>query len=312
MTISEPHSLAGVYAAAVTPMDPHGRPLPEALPRLLDFLRGRGVHGVLLLGTTGEGPSLSPEERLALMRVAAAYRQAHPDLRVLVGTGTPSLDESVRLTRATFDLGLDGVVVLPPYYFRRAPEDGLWAWFAALMRQAVPEDGALFAYHIPQVSGVGFSLDLLARLKEAFPKRFVGLKDSSGDPDFAAALGARFGSDLLVLTGNDRLLSHALRHQAGGAITALANLASPWLRAVWEAFWQGDEERAQAAQTRLNADRAALERFSPFAPTLKAVLPALFGLPAWGVKPPLVPLTDEQAKAALAALRAAGIPGEGG
>lgn len=306
--MSVSHPLAGVYAAAVTPMDARGRPLPEALPRLLDFLRARGVHGVLLLGTTGEGPSHSPEERLALMQAAAAYRQAHPDLRVLVGTGTPSLDETVRLTRATFDLGLDGVVVLPPYYFRRAAEDGLFAWFAALMRQAVPEDGALFAYHIPQIAGVGFSLDLLARLKDAFPRRFAGLKDSSGDPEFAAALGSRFGSDLLVFTGNDRLLSHALRHQAGGAITALANLASPWLREVWEAFQRGDEAHARTFQARLDAARTALERFPPFAPTLKAVLPALFGLPSWGVKPPLVPLGSEVAQAALSALQAAGIP----
>ncbi len=296
------HPLSGIYAAAVTPLDAHGRPLPEDLPRLLDFLRGRGVHGVLLLGTTGEGPSHSPEERLALMQAVAAYRQAHPDLRVLVGTGTPSLDETIRLTRATFDLGLDGVVVLPPYYFRSASEEGLFAWFAALMHQAVPEDGALFAYHIPQISGVGFSLDLLARLKETFPRRFVGLKDSSGDPDLAVALGQRFGPDLLVLTGNDRLLSHALKQGAGGAITALANLASPWLREVWEAFHQGSPAQAAEAQARLNEARTALEQFPPYGPTIKAVLAARFGLPAWGVKPPLLPLTGERAEAALATL----------
>ena len=299
------HPLSGVYAAAVTPMDARGNVRPEDLPRLLDFLRQRGVHGVLLLGTTGEGPSHSPEERLALMRAAAAYRRAHPDFRVLVGTGTPSLEETVALTRATFDLGLDGVVVLPPYYFRNASEDGLFAWFAAVLAQAVPPEGALLAYHIPQVSGVGLSLALLARLKAAFPRRFVGLKDSSGDPAWAAALGERFGSDLLVLNGNDRLLSHALRHGAGGAITALANLASPWLRAVWDAFAAGREDEAQAPQARLDKARAALERFSPYGPTVKAVLPALFGLPRWGVKPPLEPLRGERAEAAIAALGAA-------
>ncbi len=299
------HPLSGIYAAAVTPMDAQGQPLPTQLPPLLDFLRGRGVHGVLLLGTTGEGPSHSPEERLALMQAAAAYRQAHPDLRILVGTGTPSLDETARLTRAAFDLGFDGVVVLPPYYFRGASEEGLERWFAALMRQAVPEDGALFAYHIPSVAGIGFSLDLLARLKEAFPRRFVGLKDSSGDPHWAVALGERFGADLLVFTGNDRLLSHALTHGAGGAITALANLASPWLREVWEAFRRGDPQRAQAPQARLDAAREALEQFPPYGPTVKAMLAARFGLPSWGVKPPLLSLSGPRAEAALATLGAA-------
>ncbi len=299
-------TLPGIYAAAVTPMDDQGRLLPEDLTVLLDWLARRQAHGALLLGTTGEGPSLSPEERLTLMRVAATWRDQHaPDFRLLVGTGTPSLDESVFLTQAAFDLGFDAVVVLPPYYFRGATEDGLFAWFAALMRRAVPADGALLAYHIPQVSGVGLSLDLLARLKEAFPRRFVGLKDSSGDPEHARALGARFGDDLLVFTGNDRLLSHALRHRASGAITALANLASPWLREVWEAFQQGEEERAQAAQARLDKARSALEQFPPYGPTVKAVLAARFGMPTWGVKPPLLPLEGARAAEAVAALGAA-------
>ena len=296
------HSLAGVYAAAVTPMDAQGQPRPGDLPLLLDFLRERGVHGVLLLGTTGEGPSHSPEERLALMRAAADYRRAYPDFRVLVGTGTPSLEETVALTRATFELGLDGVVVLPPYYFRNASEDGLFAWFAALIERAVPPEGTLLAYHIPQVSGVGLSLELLARLKGAFPRRFAGLKDSSGSPEWATALGERFGPDLLVLNGNDRLLSHALRHHAGGAITALANLASPWLRAVWDAFVAGREDEAAAAQARLDRARAALEQFPPYGPTVKVVLSARFGLPRWGVKPPLEPLTGARAAEAVAAL----------
>jgi len=286
------HPLAGIYAAAVTPLDDENRPIPEAIPSLLEFLARRGCHGALVLGTTGEGPSFSPAERLAIMQAATLVRQVAPNFRLLAGTGTPSLTETAELIRAAFDLGYDGVVVLPPYYFRTASEEGLFRWFAALLKAAVPADGALFGYHIPQVSGVGFSLDLLARLREAFPN-FVGIKDSSGDPAHAEALGERFGDDLLVLNGNDRLLTHALAHHAGGAITALANLASPFARRVWDAHQQG--EAAPEAQATLNAARDALEAFPPFAPTVKALLHALHGFPRWAVRPPLLPLTDEKA-----------------
>ncbi len=294
------HPLAGIYAAAVTPADENGIPQTDALPALLGFLAERGCHGALILGTTGEGPSFAPEERLAIMQAAARVRETHPDFRLLAGTGTPSLSETILLTKAAFDLGYQGVVVLPPYYFRDAPEEGLFRWFAALLKATVPPDGALFGYHIPQVSGVGFSLNLLARLRAAFPN-FVGLKDSSGDPDHAAALGARFGDDLLVLNGNDRLLTHALAHHAGGAITALANLASPWLREVWEAHQQG--RAAPAAQETLNRARDVLEAYPPFAPTVKALLHALHGFPRWGVRPPLLPLPPQREQEATQALQ---------
>lgn len=295
--------LQGIYVAVVTPMTPDGLPKPEDLEPLFAFLIRRGAHGVLLLGTTGEGPSHSLEERLALMRAAAAVREGLPGFRVLVGTGTPSLEETLALTKAAFDLGLDAVVVLPPYYFRTATEEGLFSWFAEVLRRAVPRDAALLGYHIPQVSGVPLSLRLVTRLAETFPN-FVGLKDSSGDPAYVQALGERFRGELLVLTGNDRLLNHTLRHHGGGAITALANIASPILREAWETF-QRTGQPDEVAQIRLNQGRDVLERFPPYGPTLKAVLHHGYGFPAWGVKPPLLPLPREQAEAVTAAFRAA-------
>src|SRR5512147_2610790 len=194
-----PHPLAGVYAAAVTPLDPDSDIDQAGLVSLLSFLAQRGCHGALLLGTTGEGPSFSPQEREVIFRAALQVRQAFPGFRLLAGTGTPSLEETVLLTSAAFDLGFNGVVVLPPYYFRNVSDDGLFAWFSQVLSRAVPEEGYLLGYHIPPVSGVPLSLDLLARLKDAFPDRFAGIKDSSADPDHALRLGERFGHSLLVL-----------------------------------------------------------------------------------------------------------------
>ncbi|GAB4536531.1 MAG: dihydrodipicolinate synthase family protein [Anaerolineales bacterium] len=280
------HPLAGIYAAALTPLTHEDAPDLEAFPDLLIFLAERGCHGALILGTTGEGPSFSPAERLAIYRAAAQVRQTYPHFRLLAGTGTPSWTETADLSRAAFDLGFDGVVVLPPYYIRTAPEDGLFAWFQRVITRAVPADGYLLAYHIPQVSGVGFSLDLLARLKDAFPQRFAGLKDSTGAPEHARALGERFGTDLLALTGNDRLLTHALQHHAGGCITALANLCSPDSRRVWDSFQAGQPD--SEAQQRLNAARADLDANPPAPAYLKRRLHQKYHFPLWPVRPPLV------------------------
>ncbi|HNT23776.1 MAG TPA: dihydrodipicolinate synthase family protein [Anaerolineales bacterium] len=297
------HILSGVYAAAVTPLDSHFTPTPEAYSGLLSFLAQRGCHGALLLGTTGEGPSFSAAERIKIFQAASQARHGLTGFRLLAGTGTPSLDETIAITRFAFDLGFDGVVVLPPYYFRKVSDDGLFEWFSQVLRRAVPSGGALLAYHIPPITGIGFSHDLLARLLETFPGRFVGVKDSSNDPQNARLLGERFGKDLLVLNGNDRLFSTALQAQASGCITAVANLRSPDLRQVWDSFQAGTP--TQAAQARLDAVRTVLERYQPFPPIIKSLLAQEHDLPYWFVRPPLLPVPNHTLNAVLAELSAA-------
>ncbi|MDD2922863.1 MAG: dihydrodipicolinate synthase family protein [Anaerolineales bacterium] len=291
------HPLAGVYAAAVTPLNPASKLDLESIPVLLRFLASRGCHGALLFGTTGEGPSFSPKEREILMRSARVYRQQIPDFRLLAGTGTPSLSESAELTKLAFDLGYDGVVVLPPYYFRKATDEGLFNWFSELIRQSVPSKGHLLGYHIPGAAGVGFSLDLLARLKDAFPDQFAGIKDSSHDESFASALGRRFGADLLVLNGTDSLFHHALKNHAQGAITAPANLISEDLRELWDAYQAGKDP--SEAQARVTHYRSILEKYMPFPPILKALMNRLFEMPRWVVKPPLEEVSEDLLERAL-------------
>ncbi len=280
--------LSGVFAAALTPIKPNGQLDLDTLPQLFNFLSSRGCHGALLCGTTGEGPSFAPGERRAFWKAAV---QARPSgFKLLAGTGTPSLTETIQLTRLAFNLGFDGVVTLPPYYFRKIGDDGLFAWFAQVLSKSVPAQGAFLGYHIPAVSGVGLSIELLARLKDAFPTRFAGIKDSSGSAEFSAQLGGYFGKDLLVLTGNDRLLSQALKNQASGCITAMATLISPALRDVWDAHQNG--QRLPARQAQLDAARDVLDRYPPAAPLLKALLHRLHNFPLWNVRPPFLTVSE--------------------
>jgi 4-hydroxy-tetrahydrodipicolinate synthase len=291
-------ALTGVFVAAVTPLQADFSPDLEAVPHLLDFFAGRGAHGALLLGTTGEGPSFDPQERASIFRAALRVRESHPDFRLLAGTGTPSLSETAGLTRLAFDLGFDGAVVLPPYYYRKASQEGLFQYFQELLRRSVPADGRLLGYHFPEAAGIGFSLDLLERLKVSFPVQFAGLKDSSHEAGFAVQLGKRFGRDLAVFTGTDSLFQLALENQAAGCITAPANLLSQELRRVWDGFRA--EEAAGPAQERLSALRHLLEKHPPFPPLLKALLARLHGLPLWPVRPPLVAAPAEAVEKVLA------------
>jgi 4-hydroxy-tetrahydrodipicolinate synthase len=291
------HPLAGIYAAALTPFHADYSIDLDAVYPFMQFLASQECHGALLFGTTGEGPSLSAKERTSILQIAGEVRTIFPEFCLLVGTGTPSLDETVELTRNAFDLGCDGVVVLPPYYFRKVSDDGLFLWFQQVIQRAVPADGYLLGYHIPGMSGVPLSLDLLARLKDAFPDQFAGIKDSSGDPQHATALGRRFGSHLLVLNGNDGLLLHALEYNAGGAITAVANLYAPLLRQVWDIFFQ--EGDGIEAQDKLNTRRQILERYQPFPSILKAIMPHYHEFNKWSLRPPLMPVSAEMEAACL-------------
>lgn len=293
------HPLAGVYAAAVTPLrpdspngDPGGSNLDlESVPALLDFLAWRGCHGAVLFGTTGEGPSFSQREREAVMRTACAFQEQNKDFRLIAGTGTPSLSETIELTRLAFDLGYEAALVVPPYYFRNATEEGLFNWYSELIRKAVPADQYILGYHFPRVAGIGFSIELLSRLKDAFPVQFAGIKDSSQDAGLARNLGEKFGTDLVVLTGTDTYLQLAMQNQAAGCITAPANILSPGLREIWEGMRSGSD--VSQAQGRLEQQRHILEQYPPFPPALKSLLHRLHGFPRWSVRAPLVEISAD-------------------
>ena len=179
--MTSPTKLQGVFVAAVTPLKPDLSPDLAAIPELLDFYARRGAHGALLLGTTGEGPSFSPREREAIFKAGAEINSSRPDFILLAGTGTPSLDATIQLNKAAFDLGYQGVVTLPPFYFRSASDEGLFTWFSQVIKSSVPAGGQLLGYHFPNISGVPLSQSLLTRLASTFPNQFGGIKDSSGD-----------------------------------------------------------------------------------------------------------------------------------
>lgn len=282
-------ALAGVYVAAVTPLKADFTLDLESIPELMKFFANRGCHGALLSGTTGEGPSFSTAERRSAWQAAIKVREEFPEFRLFAGTGSPSLQQTIDLNKIAFDLGFEAVLTLPPYYFRTASDQGLFEWFSQVINQSVPEGASLFGYQIPQVSGIGFSPDLLSRLRDSFPNKFAGIKDSTGDLDHAKQVSATL-DDRLIMIGNDRLLDENMKLNGSGCITAMANLISPELRAVWDAHT--NNEPTEKLQEKVNQVRSIGENYQPFPSSLKSLLNIMHGFPLWAVKAPLLPYPD--------------------
>lgn len=278
--------LHGIFAAAVTPFDQQGRFQLEWQRDHFAWLHENGIEGVLVAGTNGEGPSLSYDERCAVIEAAVKHRGP---LQLAAGTATPSLQETIELSRFALEAGVDAVLVLPPYYFRDAPTAGLIRYFRALC-DALPPDGRLLFYHIPRVSGVPISHELVAALRESHPEQAYGLKDTGGDATETGKLVAAF-PDLQVMGGSDHLMADNLRAGVRGQISGLANAFPELFAGLMRAFRAGEpvdewQERIKRVQ--------AIARNYPQHSGIKAIASFRAGLDRAYVKPPLLDLTDAE------------------
>jgi 4-hydroxy-tetrahydrodipicolinate synthase len=301
--MTQKNDLKGVFCAAATPFK-DSKPDLDNLQRHIRQLIDDGCDGVLLLGTTGEGPSLGVEERTAIIETAMAFSD---ETMILAGTGSSSLDDTIVNTRRAFDLGVDAVVVIPPYYFKGVNEDGLFAFYQQLFDTAVPDDGLLMAYHIPQVTQVPITAGLLQRLIDYAGDRMAAIKDSSGDLDHSRTIIDRF-PHLRVFVGNDKVLLGGLQANAAGCITAGANVLGTLAVNVYRAFRNNDD--AETPQTLLTHARSVLDQFTPASSTIKHLLSVRYQTVGWDVRPPLTPLPPQKAQELVAALQQLDLPPE--
>lgn len=283
-------NMRGIHVAAVTPLLPDGSPAIEHVSELLSFYLKQGAHGALIFGTTGEGPSFSPEERILVWEEVVKIKNHNPDFKLIAGTGTPSLSETIFLNKIAFDLGFDAVLSLPPYYFRDATDQGLLDWFSEQIESSIPENGGFMAYHFPKMCGVSFSISLLKDLLKRFPNQFIGLKDSSGDYESAKEkVKGLPGVDIFV--GNETLLTKNLQLGGAGSITASSNFITPLMRKIWDKFQAGEDTTKE--QKKVDQVRGVLNQVTPFPASVKQLLHELHDFPDWPVKPPLVEIDSK-------------------
>src|SRR5882724_4551908 len=167
--------LSGVFAAVATAVAENGEPDIARSLGHARFLLDNGCDGLNVLGTTGEATSFSLDQRKAVM---SAYRdQGLPMERLMVGTGAAALADALALTRHAAALGFAGALVLPPFYYKGVPDDGLFAYIRALVDGTADRPIPIYLYHFPSMSGLPWSVALIKRLRDAFGPRIAGLKD---------------------------------------------------------------------------------------------------------------------------------------
>lgn len=218
----------GLSCAITTPMQKGGA---VDLPRLAshaNYVLANGCDSVTLFGTTGEGAALGLPARDRMLG-AVLSTGIDPRKQLLAGVAAASLHDAIDQARIALDVGCRGLLVAPPFYFKGVSDDGLFAWFSQFIEKLRGDAREVILYHIPSVTSVSLSVDLVGRLKRAFPGVVTGVKDSSGNWETAQAFLKEHG-ELAILIGDERQLARAVRDGGEGSICGVANLVPQLLR----------------------------------------------------------------------------------
>lgn len=286
-----------VLAPALTPFNPDLSVNTHAFIDFCHWLVSQGA-GLAVFGTNSEANSLALKEKIALLE---ALVQADVPVDAMVpGVGLCALPETIELTRRAVDLGCSGVLALPPFYFKPASDDGLFAYYANIVEMVASERLKIYLYHIPQFTGVPITCSLIERLISAYPKTVVGIKDSAGDWDNTERILREFPG-FEVFPASEALLEKALPLGAAGCISATANVQPAAIARTIAAWGTAGFQKEQKEITIIRN----LFQSQPMIPALKYAVARQFGDDGWlNVRPPLAkaadswgrPLCDELAK----------------
>lgn len=268
------------------------------LPRFADHAAWCLEHAcssVTVFGTTGEGASLGLSSRQGAID---ALKARGIDLRrqVVGGVAAAAHEDALDHMRLLLDAGARAVLLAPPFYFKDVGDDGLFGWFSNLFDALGAGLRDVILYNIPGVTAVTLSPALVGRLRAAYPAAIVGVKDSSGSRDSAAAfLDAH--RDMAVLIGDERLLAGAVANGAQGAISGLANVVPERMAAI---IANAAPDAAVSGMVDALMDHAVT-------PAVKSLVAERTGEPGWRrVRPPLRALNEAEASRLRAAVAASG------
>lgn len=279
-------ALTGLWPPVATPFDEGGAVDTTRLLRHSRALLANGASGLAILGTTSEANSLTLEERRLVIQ--AHVEGGIPASKLLPGTGACAIDDAVALTRLAGSIGVAAVLLLPPFYYKKVSDDGLFTFVATVIERCGGRVPKIMLYHIPQLAGAGWSIELTARLRDAFPEIIAGMKNSSGDYAHTKSMIEAF-PDLAIFPGAETYLIKAMADGASGCISATANINAA---AISHFLTHWNTPGADTMQERLNAVRKAAEG-RVMIPSLKAVLAERYRDPAWRmVRPPLMPASE--------------------
>ena len=282
--------IKGLIAPILTPFDKQLKLDQKMYNDLAKDLLNNGCSGLAPFGTTGEALSVGNDERMDALE-GLIKSGIDPDI-LIPGTGLCNLPDTIKLTKHAIDMGCHGVMTLPPFYFKGMTDDGLFEYFEKLIEGVNTNKLKIYLYHIPQVCGVGLSIDLVQKLKSSFPETIVGIKDSSGVWNNTEALLKI--KDLIVYPGAELPVIEAIKLGAPGCISATANLNSKDIASVIDLCHSKNWDEAEKLQKKVKSVRLLFQDYAPI-PAQKALLAIQTKNPMWNnLRPPFQQISKEK------------------
>ena len=287
----------GSIPALITPMK-NGAFDEAAFRKFVAWQIKEGSHGLVPVGTTGESPTLTPDEHKAVVKICVA--EAKGKVPVIAGAGSNNTAEAIEYTRHAKEAGADAALVVVPYY-NRPTQDGIYAHYKAI---ASAVDIPIIVYNVPGRTVANISVETLNRLAHDF-KNIIGTKDASADLTRPSRQRLMSGKDFIQLSGEDGTALGFNAHGGVGCISVTANVAPALCAALQNATLKGDFTEALKLQDRLMPLHHALFVESSPGPVKYAA--SLLGLCEPEARLPLVPVVESTKKAVREALIHAGL-----
>ncbi len=288
---------SGVWPALLTPLLANlDIDIPTFAAHCKNLLAA-GCTGVTPFGTTGEGPSFSVAERIAA--VDGLIAAGVPAGRILVSTSAAALPDAIDLTKHAVNSGCFGVLLLPPFFLKGVPDQGVIDAYAQVIDKVADERLRVVLYHIPQISGVALSQPVIAALLKRYPTTIIGIKDSGCERAWSLGLAKTFmppepNADrprIQVWVGNEPDLQVMAAQGTVGAVSGVANV-TPRLVARLVAAHSGPTAQRDMVRTE---ELLTILRSYGLTPTFKGVMAILTGHAGWRrVRAPLVALSDDE------------------
>ena len=290
--------LQGSFVAIVTPMHEDDSLDISSLHQLIDFHINAGTDGIVIVGTTGESPTVDYDEHRELIKTTVNYVGGR--IPVIAGTGANSTREAIELTQAAKDLGADACLLVAPYY-NKPTQEGLYQHYKTV---AEAVDIPQILYNVPGRTGVDLANDTTLRLAEI--KNIVGIKDATGSIERGTDLIIRAPKNFAIYSGDDATGMALMLIGGKGVISVTANVAPKLMHEMCLAAITGKVNEACAINAKLFALHQKLFVEANPIP-VKWVLNQM-GLINTGIRLPLVPLSTSNHQALLAAMKNASIP----
>jgi 4-hydroxy-tetrahydrodipicolinate synthase len=287
----------GSFPALITPMK-DGKVDEQAFRKFVNWQISEGSHGLVPVGTTGESPTVTPEEHKRLVEICVA--EAKGRVPVIAGTGSNSTAEAIEYTIHARQAGADAALVVVPYY-NKPTQEGLYAHFKAI---ADAVDIPIFVYNVPGRTVANISVETLARLSHDCGN-IVGTKDASADLTRPSRQRLASGTDFIQLSGEDGTALAFNAHGGVGCISVTANVAPRLCAQFQEATLKGDFATALQLQDRLMPLHHALFVETSPGPIKYAV--SLLGYCTPEARLPMVPVAESTRTAVRQAMVHAGL-----